>query len=75
MTLTYEKKVYQWASGHYLAEQVPSSFFKLSKEDQLTYLQDNAWQPFVDYEPQDIHQYICSLANDLIMKRVPEEED
>ena len=73
MTLTYEQKVYQWASSHYLAEEVPSSFFNLSDQEQLTYLQDNAWQPFEDYQPQDIHQYIWSLANDVIMKRVPEE--
>ena len=73
MTLTNEQKVYQWASSHYLAEEVPSSFFNLSDQEQLTYLQDNAWQPFEDYQPQDIHQYIWSLANDVIMKRVPEE--
>ena len=75
MTLTYEQKVYQWASGHYLADIVPSSFFNLSEEDQLKHLEDNAWQPFEGDEPQDIHQYIWSLANDVIMKRVPEEEE
>ena len=37
MTLTYEQKVYKWASSHYLAEEVPSSFFKLSDQEQLTY--------------------------------------
>ena len=25
MTLTYEQKVYQWASGHYLDDDVPNS--------------------------------------------------
>ena len=73
MTLTYEQKVYQWASGHYLADYVPNSFFKMSDKDQLEYLQDNAWQPFEDYQPEDIHQYIWSLANDVIMKEVPVE--
>ena len=73
MTLTYEQKVYQWASGHYLANDVPNSFFKMSDKEQLEYLQDNAWQPFEDYQPEDIHQYIWSLANDVIMKKVPTE--
>ena len=73
MTLTYEQKVYQWASGHYLADYVPNSFFKLSDQDQLKHLEDNAWQPLEDYQGKVIHQIIWQLANDVIMKRVPEE--
>ena len=73
MTLTYEQKVYQWASSHYLAEEVPSSFFNLSDQEQLTHLEDNAWQFFEDCQGKDIHDFIWSLANDVIMKRVPEE--
>ena len=74
MTLTYEQKVYQWASSHYLSEAVPNSFFKLSDQDQLKHLEDNAWQPLEDYQGKVIHQIIWQLANDVIMKRVPEEE-
>ena len=74
MTLTYEQKVYQWASSHYLSEAVPNSFFKLTDKEQLNHLKDNAWQFFEDCPAKDIHQYIWSLANDVIMKRVPEEE-
>ena len=73
MTLTYEQKVYQWASGHYLDDDVPNSFFKLSSQEQFDYLKNNAWQFFEDCRGKDIHQYIWSLANDVIMKRVPEE--
>ena len=73
MTLTYEQKVYQRASGHYFADDDTKIFFKMSDKDQLEYLQDNAWQPFEDYQPEDIHQYIWSLANDVIMKEVPVE--
>ena len=73
MTLTYEQKVYQWASSHYLSEAVPNSFFKLSDQDQLKHLEDNAWQPLEDYQGKVIHQIIWQLANDVIMKRVPEE--
>ena len=73
MTLTYEQKVYQWASGHYLDDDVPNSFFKLSDQDQLKHLEDNAWQPFENFKGKAIHRYIWHLANDVIMKRVPEE--
>ena len=72
MTLTYEQKVYQWASGHYLDDDVPNSFFKLSSEKQFDYLKDNAWQFFENCRGKNIHQYIWSLANDVIMKRVPD---
>ena len=73
MTLTYEQKVYQWASGHFLHDEVPNSFFKLSDEGQLKYLENNAWQPIEDYKGKLIHLIIRQLANDVIMKRVPEE--
>ena len=72
-TLTYEQKVYQWASDHYIADYVPNSFFKMSDKEQLEYLQDNAWQPFENFKGKAIHRYIWHLANDVIMKRVPEE--
>ena len=75
MTLTYEQKVYQWASGHYLDDDVPNSFFKLTSDEQFKYLKDNAWQFFEDCRGKDIHQYIWSLSNDVIMKRVPDEND
>ncbi len=75
MTLTYEQKVYQWASGHYLFDNVPDSFFKISDKEQLKHLEENAWQFFEDCPGKDIHEYIWSLANDVIMKRVPDEND
>ena len=74
MTLTYEQQVFGWASGHYLAEEVDKTFFKLDDDAQFEYLENNAWQPFEDYEGKDIYQYIWQLANDIIMKRFPEEE-
>ena len=58
MTLTYEQKVYQWASGHYLDDNVPNSFFKMSNEEQLKHLKDNAWQPFTRFRGKVIHQII-----------------
>ena len=62
MTLTYEQKVYQWASGHYLDDDVPDSFFKLTSDEQFKYLKDNAWQFFEDCRGKDIHQYISNLS-------------
>ena len=73
MTLTYEQRVFSWASGHYLAEEVDKTFFKLDDDAQFKFLENNAWQPFEDYEGKDIYQYIWQLANDIIMKRFPEE--
>ena len=73
MTLTYEQQVFGWASGHYLAEEVDATFFKLDDNAQFEYLENNAWQPFENYSGNDIHAYIFQLANDVIMKRVPEE--
>ena len=74
-TLTYEQKVYRWASSHYLSEAVPNSFFKLTEKEQNNHLKENVKQSFEDWLPEDIHQHICSLSNDVIMKKVPEEED
>ena len=73
-TLTYEQKIYQWASSHYLSEAVPNSFFKLTDKKQLDYLKENVWQFFEDCPAEDIHQNICSLSNDVIMKKVPQED-
>ncbi len=75
MNLTYEQKVYQWASGHYLADVLDKTFWELDDDEQLEFLENNAWEPFEDYSGKDIHEYIWSLANDVIMKRVPEEEE
>ena len=73
MSLTYEQKVYQWASGHYLDDDVPNSFFKLSDQDQLKHLEDHAFIFYEDCSSKFIHQLIWQLANDVIMKKVPEE--
>ena len=75
MELTYEQKVYQWASGHYLDDNVPNSFFKMSDEEQFKHLKDNAWEPFENYRGKVIHQIIWQLSNDIVMKRFPEEVD
>ena len=74
MTLTYEQKVFSWASGHYLSEEVDETFFKLDDDAKFKFLENNAWEPFEDYEGKDIYQYIWQLANDIIMKRFPEKE-
>ena len=75
MNLTYEQRVFSWASGHYLGDEVDETFWSLSNEEQLEYLEENAWEPFENYAGQDIYQWINQLANDIIMKRVPEEEE
>ena len=74
MALTYEQKVYQWASGHYLDDDVPNSFFNLSDQEQLTYLEDYSFIFYENCSGKFIHQLIWRLANAVIMKEFPEEE-
>ena len=75
MTLTYEQRVFGWASGHYLAEEVDATFFKLDDDAQFEFLENNAWQPFEDYRGKDIYQYISQLAYDIQNKLYPTKED
>ena len=75
MTLTYEQKVYQWASGHYLGDSLEPDFFDLETEDQFEFLEENAWEPFEDYRGKDIYQWIGQLAYDIQNKLYPMEND
>ena len=74
MNLTYQQKCFIWASGHYLSEELDPDFYELDTQEQFETLEQMAWQPFEDYRGKDIYQYIWQLANDIIMKRFPEEE-
>ena len=73
MTLSYEQKVFSWASGHYLSEEVDETFFKLDDDAKFKFLENNAWEPFEDYKGKIVYKIIWQLANDIIMKRFPEE--
>ena len=75
MTLTYEQKVYQWASGHYLSEELDPDFYELNTQDQFEALEQMAWEPFEDYRGKDIYQYISQLAWDIENKKFPMEND
>ena len=75
MRLTYEQKVYQWASGHYLSDSLEPDFFDLETQDQFKFLEENAWEPFEDYRGKDIYQWIGQLAYDIQNKLYPMEND
>ena len=54
--LTYHQRCFGWASGHYLADEVDKTFWELDYEEQLEFLENNAWEPFEDYPGKDIYQ-------------------
>ena len=63
MTLTYEQKVFIWASGHFLDSEVDQYFFYLDDDAQMKYLEDNAWQPFENWTGEDLWVEIEKLAD------------
>ena len=63
--LTYEQRCFGWASGHYLADEVDKTFWELDDDEQLEFLENNAWEPFEDYAGKDIYQWINQLAYDI----------
>ena len=73
--LTYQQRCFIWASGHYLADEVNETFWELDDEEQLQYLEENAWEPFEDYRGKDIYQWIGQLAYDIQNKLYPMEND
>ena len=54
------------ASTHYLTTQIPEEFFGWDEEKQNTFLNAHAWEPFKDYPPEDIYEYIDNLALDMM---------
>jgi len=73
--LTYQKRCFGWASGHYLSEEVADDFFDNAIEVQFEILEENAWEPFENYAGKDIYQYISQLAWDIENKKFPMEND
>ena len=63
--LTYQQRCFTWASGHYLGDEVDETFWELDDEEQLEYLEENAWEPFENYRGKDIYQWIGQLAYDI----------
>jgi len=74
MIINYKNKCFQWASSHYLAEEVADDFFDNETEVQFEILEENAWQPFEGYRGKDIYQYISQLADDIANKKFPMKE-
>ena len=73
--LTYEQRCFIWASGHYLAEEVDKTFWKLDDDEQLEFLEENAWEPFEGYAGKELYQWINQLAYDIQNKLYPTKED
>ena len=73
--LTYEQRCFIWASGHYLAEEVDKTFWKLDDDEQLEFLEENAWEPFEGYAGKELYQWINQLAYDIQNKLYPTKEN
>ena len=73
--LSFEDACFQWASRQFLYEPVPDDYFKLSQEDQHKHLEQYAWEPISHHYGYKIAQYIDSLADHIIEKWYPNEED
>ena len=73
--LTYQQRCFGWASGHYLGEEVDKTFWDLDDDEQLEFLEENAWEPFEGYAGKELYQWINQLAYDIQNKLYPTKED
>ena len=60
------EKLFIRLSGHFLAVHLPDDFFTYEEEDQMQFIADHAWQPFEDYQPEDVYDLIDSLTGDVM---------
>jgi hypothetical protein len=54
------------ASAHYLTDPIPEEFFDWNELKQDVFLEDNAWQPFEEFPPELLYQFIDELALDMM---------
>jgi hypothetical protein len=73
--LSFVDACFQWASKQFLYEEVPDDYFELSIEHQHKHLENYAWEPISHHDGYKIDQYIQSLADHIIEKTYPTEED
>ena len=59
-------QAYIRASKFYLSEELPSDFFELDEQEVTDFIQDNAWQPFEQWEPHGIWDLIEDLASEFL---------
>ena len=62
--LTLEDKIFQWASGEYLTEQMPEEVVTGSDEAMLDFINEYVIEPFEFVNTQDILESIAILAED-----------
>ena len=73
--LTYQQRCFGWASGHYLGEEVDKTFWDLDDDEQLEFLEENAWEPFEGYAGKELYEWINQLAWDIQNKKFPMDND
>jgi hypothetical protein len=60
------EKLFIRLSGHFLAVHLPDDFFTYEEEDQMQFIEDHAWQPFEDFQPEDVYDLIDNLTEDVM---------
>tara|TARA_R100001510_G_C7645902_1_gene203222 strand:+ start:109 stop:342 length:234 start_codon:yes stop_codon:yes gene_type:complete len=53
-----------WASGHYLTEHFPEEWVEWEEEDIYYHISCLIWEPFENYPPEKVWEYIQNLAED-----------
>ena len=58
-------KLFVRLSGHFLTDHLPDDFFTYEDEDQMTFIEDHAWEPFEHHLPETVYDLIDSLVYDV----------
>lgn len=62
MKLTYNQAMIL-ASGQYLTKSLPFEWLEWDDDEQNKFVEDNAWQPFENWDAKELFREISQLAN------------
>jgi len=54
-----------YAAGWYLSTTLPPDWTALSKQQLMLLVSQNTWQPFEQYSPEEVWEFILEMAVDL----------
>lgn len=68
------EKAYRLASQQYLIADLPKDWQEMDEEEFYSFLKDNAWEPFENWEGSDIWEQIDQTAQAFSKNFTPEPE-
>jgi hypothetical protein len=68
------EKAYRLASQQYLTAELPEDWQQMDEEEFNSFLKDNAWEPFENWEGSDIWEQIDQTAQTFSKNFTPEPE-